>query len=229
MFLRATVFLLGGCTPFSFIWALFSPFLLLCEFEACDIWFFSVAFYFVHGALIELLPFKPLQKTSPLSLQSILPTVAKNLFTSSILSFVRIPQRTISETEAVFYLLLAGVGNEFVYGPVHRLLHTKRLYKYHHLHHMQKAPRAIGAVYCSIVEMWLANLTSIFLPLSFTTAPLQIYLIWTICAIQTTQIHHSSKKWPYPWAMGKQPKFHDDHHKLVNMNYGNVGFLEHFF
>jgi len=220
------VFVIGGCTPFSLIWALCSPFLLQCTIEACDLWIYSVVLYFVHGMLIDCLPFEPMQKTTILSLRTILPTVSVNLLSSGLLSFVSVPNRTISETEAVLYLLLAGIGNELVYAPMHWLLHTRKLYKYHRLHHTQKAPCALGAVYCGIFEMWLANLTSIFLPLSFTSAPLQLYLVWITCAIQTTQIHHSSMIWPFPWSISKQPRFHDDHHRLVNVNYGNIGFLE---
>lgn len=82
---------------------------------------------------------------------------------------------TVSELDAVFYLLVAGIGNELTYAPIHRLLHTRTLYKFHHLHHTQKAPRALGAVYCSLVEMWAANLASFLVPLRLTNAPLQVY------------------------------------------------------
>ena len=220
------VYIMGGYTPISLMWAFYSPYLIKYIFSPHEIWIYSVVFYFMHGVLIESLPFGFLQKTSVLSLRIVVPTVAVNLCSCIILSFVPISCRNISETDAALYLLIAGIGNELVYAPIHRLLHTKTLYKYHHLHHTQKSPRAIGAVYCGIVEMWIANMTSVFLPLCFTNAPLQLYLIWIICAIQTTQIHHSGKRWPFPWSMSKQPKFHDDHHRLVNINYGNIGFLE---
>lgn len=222
----ALVYIMGGYTPISLLWALYSPSMINCVFSTYEIWIYSVVFYFIHGMLIDCLPFEFLQKVSVLSLRIILPTVTLNLCSCMILSFVSISYQNISETDAALYLLVAGIGNELLYAPMHRLLHTKTFYKYHHLHHTQKSPRALGAVYCGIIEMWLANMTSVFLPLSFTNAPLQLYFIWIICAIQTTQIHHSSKRWPFPWSMSKQPKFHDDHHRLVNINYGNIGFLE---
>ena len=228
MLLSTLVFICGGYTPISLCWALYSPTILHNNFTSFEIWIYSMVFYFIHGVLIDCLPFEHIQKTNILSFHTIIPTVLLNLVSCCTLSFVRIPYMVLSEMDAVFYLLLAGIGNELVYAPIHKLLHTKKLYKYHHLHHTQKAPRAIGAVYCGIIEMWIANMASIILPLSITNAPPQLYLIWIICAIQTTQIHHSSKKWPFPFSISKQPKFHDDHHRLVNINYGNIGFLEDF-
>lgn len=225
----ALVFIIGGGTPFSFVWAFYSPCLLQYEITLVELWAYAFIFYFIHGIWIDLLPFEPMQQTKMLPMRIIFPVAVRNLLSCMLLlKFVSVSNRTISDAEAALYLLVAGIGNEFVYAPAHRLLHTKMLYKYHYLHHTQKAPRAIGAVYCSVVEMWFANLLSVFLPLSLTKAPLQIYFIWTICAIQTTQVHHSSKKWPFPWNgwNGKQPKYHDDHHRLVNVNFGNIGFLE---
>lgn len=225
--LRLLIAILSGSTPLCWGWAYYAPLLLEHQTTPFQIWFIAVVFYFAHGAVIEILPLKPMQpKTSKLSLSSILPQVAVNLSSCMALALTRQSFHPVSHIDAVLYLLLAALGNEITYACMHRLMHTRALYKYHRLHHQQKAPRALGAAYCSIVEMWGANMVSFLVPLSLTDAPVQIYLIWIISGIQTTQIHHCSKMLPWPFSLASQPRFHDDHHRYVCRNFGNIGILE---
>lgn len=227
LLLQIVIAILSGGTPPSWVWAYYAPNILLWQTTPFKIWGLAIVCYAAHGMLIELLPFNPLQpKATKLPLSVILPQVAVNLGSCVALVLTTQPSRHASDMEAILYLLIAAFGNEITYACIHRLLHTKALYKYHSLHHTQKAPRALGAAYCSLVEMWVANLASFLVPLSLTNAPIQIYLIWILCGIQTTQIHHSSKKWPWPFSMAHQPQFHDDHHRYVRRNFGNIGILE---
>jgi len=81
------------------------------------------------------------------------------------MTFINLNEDVIDEPHACLYLFLAGVGNEIVYAPIHRLLHTKYLYKYHSKHHKQVSPRPFGAIFCSFFEMWVANIPSFVFPL----------------------------------------------------------------
>lgn len=224
--LQVLIAILSGGTPVAWMWGCFAPALLDHTTSPAQIWCAAMLCYIVHGTLIELLPFEPLQPNKQLRLATVLPRVAVNLASCAVFTMVTRPSHTVSDGDAAYYLIVAALGNEITYAPIHRLLHTKALYKYHHLHHLQRAPRAFGAVYCTMVEMWCANLVSFLLPLSLTNAPLQVYFVWIVSGIQTTQIHHSSKQLPWPWSLSHQPKFHDDHHRYVSRNFGNLGILE---
>ena len=227
MLLPLIVFFESGCSPVSLIWAIISTYILHNYYSTLYIWILAIFVYFFNGIFLELFPGKRLQPEYSLDLKTTIPTVVLNLTTSYMLTFFKLSNRNITENYACFCLVFAGIGNEIIYAPIHRLLHTKYLYKYHYLHHTQKSPRAIGAVYCTLVEMWIANLSSFVIPLYLLNAPSSIFMIWIISGIQTTQLHHSNKE--YFWSFGHQPKFHDDHHKYVQKNYGNLGFFEKFF
>jgi sterol desaturase/sphingolipid hydroxylase (fatty acid hydroxylase superfamily) len=226
--LRLLVLVVSGLTPSCWPWAYYAPSVLdWDDTTPLEVWGLAVLCYITHGFLLEVLPLPPMQPTThKLPLSVILPQVALNLGSCIVLAATSRCSYHISDAQACTYLIVAALGNEFIYACIHRLLHTKDLYKYHRLHHRLKAPRPLGAVYCSLVEMWLANLASFFIPLSLTRAPLQMYLIWIVSGIQTTQIHHSSKKWPWPLSVAHQPRFHDDHHRYVCRNFGNIGVLE---
>jgi sterol desaturase/sphingolipid hydroxylase (fatty acid hydroxylase superfamily) len=219
----------GGATPVSWMWARYAPALLgYTQATPVHVWIAAIALYVGHGVLVQALPlprWQPAAATLPT--RRVVPRVALNLASCAALCLLPRPStRVVTELEAAWYLGVAAAGNEAVYACVHRLLHTRRMYRFHRLHHQQRAPRALGAVYCSLVEMWVANLASFFLPLSLTNAPLQVYLLWVLSGIQTTQIHHSGKRWPWPWSLLHQPEFHDTHHRCPCRNFGNVGVLE---
>lgn len=222
------VLMLSGLTPICWPWAYYAPSLLEWhDVTVFQVWSLAIACYMIHGFLLESLPLPQLQPSTqkpPLSL--LIPRVTFNLSSALVLTSISRPSHHVSDWDACVYLVLAAIGNEIIYACIHRLLHTKPLFKYHSLHHQLRAPRPLGAVYCSLVEMWIANLASFLLPLVWTDAPIQIYLIWIISGIQTTQIHHSGKAWPWPLSLGHQPRFHDDHHRFVCRNFGNIGFFE---
>ena len=228
LLLHITLLILSGGTPLCWPWAYYAPELLGWHTTTpFRVWCLATAAYFANGMLVELLPLRPLQPHAVrLALSTVLPQVTTNLASCLVLLLFPQSSHDVSDTRAVCYLLYAALGNEVTYACIHRLLHTKALYRYHALHHKQRAPRALGAAYCSLAEMWVANLASFLGPLSMTNAPIQIYLIWIVCGIQTTQLHHSSKRWPWPFSLAHQPQFHDDHHRYVCRNFGNIGFLE---
>ncbi len=215
------IFIESGFSPLSFIWSFFAINLLNCSISLLEIWIYAIITYIINGLFLELYPIK---STHSLELSFMMPQIVLNLSSTFILTLFTLDNFTTSAEKACYYLLIAGIGNELIYAPIHRILHTRKLYKYHHLHHTQRIPRALGAIYCSLVEMWIANISSFILPLYFVRAPAIIFLIWIVSGIQTTQLHHSGKY--YWWCFGNQPKFHHDHHFYITTNYGNLGFME---
>lgn len=225
--LQFIVFIESGCSPIGLLWAMFSTQLIEKTYRAFEIWLLSGLTYILNGLFLELFPGKRIQTKYSLSVYEIFPVVIFNFFSTVLLTFVKLNENVTNEICGSLYLIVAGIGNELIYAPVHRLLHTRFFYKYHSLHHKQTTPRALGAIFCSVFEMWIANISSFLVPLYILNAPSSIFLLWIVSGIQTTQLHHSNKK--YFWCFGNQPKFHDDHHKYIKKNYGNLGFLENFF
>lgn len=226
LLLWCIVFMESGMSPLAMLWASASLALTRQAFTPLQIWLCAGATYLLNGAFLETFPGRVLQPhEAPLSLRRICPMVLLNFFSTLALTLVAPPAGGgASHGEVCLYLLAAGLGNELIYAPLHKLLHTRVLYKFHHRHHLQRAPRALGAIYCSFFEMWFANLPSFLVPLYLMHAPSSAYLVWTIAGIQTTQLHHSGKR--FFWCAGGQPAFHDEHHRCVTKNFGNLGFLE---
>lgn len=125
------------------------------------------------------------------------------------------------------YLTVAILGNELIYAPVHYLLHSSRwLYRYHKLHHTLKDPVAIGAAYCHPVEMVVANVSSVGLPLFVAGAPLRMWGVWITIALLTTQHHHSGRRFVWTPRWDHQPEYHTKHHTHSTLHYGNLGLLD---
>lgn len=220
------VFFAAGNTPFALGWALVYPYCMSRVHTAFSIWAAAVGVYVMNSVFLEVFPAEELQPSrKTLSLSKVVPVVAANLFSCLVLTRVNVSDRLVTDWQFLCYILIAFAGNEIIYAPVHKLLHHPVLYKYHKDHHAQVKPRATGAVYCSLVEMWLANIPSFVLPLYIFDAPACVYFAWIVSGIQTSQLHHSGKS--YWWtAWSAQPQFHDDHHRLFNVNFGNIGVFE---
>ena len=174
--LTLVVFIEGGGSPLSLLWGIISTYILHYSFTTQYIWLAAGFTYICNGLFLELFPGKRLQKKKySLDLAQIFPIVGLNFLSSYLLTFVTLSEVTASEQYACFCLLVAGIGNELIYASIHRLLHTKSMYKYHYLHHTQRSPRAFGAIYCSMFEMWVANLPSFVIPLYLLNALLQSF------------------------------------------------------
>lgn len=228
--LSAAVAAIGGFHPLACVWACAAPWLLTLDPSPSQVYAVAVAMYAVHGLAIECWPFgRPLDSARPgpsLSLREVLPCAFLNLASAAaLLPLVSWDPRRATAVEALAHMLVAVLGNEIVYAPVHCLLHTPAFYlRFHAKHHRLTRPRALGAAYCSIAEMWLANLPSLLLPLACTDPPSAVWLLWIGSAVIGTQVHHSGASWALNF--GHQPMYHDAHHRLKLSHYGNLGFLE---
>ena len=223
----AALILASGGGPFSVAWAFaYVQYLENNVQTSLHIWGVFVVVYILNSIFLDLHPGNSLQSGKrALSISKLFPIVSRNLFSCLFITRTHLPVRAVSDFELVAFLMMALVGNEVIYAPIHKLLHLPVFYRYHKDHHAQVEPRAFGAVYCSIVEMWVANMTSFLLPLYCLGAPASVFLAWAVSGIQTSQLHHSGKN--YWWTkLSHQPKFHDDHHRLFTVNFGNIGILE---
>lgn len=225
--LSLLTFCIGGSTPMALALAVVAP-VIVQTVECSDpqLWLAAVVVYVLHGGFLEIVDAPKLQANVPfLPLRTVIPRVALNLASAFVLACVRsAPTGVADVTEALLFLLLAVVGNEVIYFSSHRILHLPRFYKYHAIHHAQRAPRAAGAAYCSLVEMWVANLSSFVLPLAMVRAPSSVFALWLVAGVMGTQMHHCGKKFSF-CVDSFQPDYHDEHHRIRNAHYGNLSAL----
>lgn len=132
-----------------------------------------------------------------------------------------------SKQEQLSCFLAGMVWNEVTFYYGHRALHHPTLYgRLHKMHHEYTAPFAMAAIYCTPVEMVLANLVPFLGIVSIYRFHIFTVYCWVAGAILGTQAHHAGYRWPWTTIVEQQPNHHDLHHKYFTCNYGNVGWLD---
>ena len=117
--------------------------------------------------------------------------------------------------------------SEFLFYHLHRLLHTKCMYRLvHKKHHEYKAPFALCSIHCHPFELVVGNLVPVTLGLLLTRAHIFFVFVWITGTALTTSSHHSGYRLPYMHSTDHQPEFHDAHHQYFCCNYGNIGLFD---
>lgn len=99
----------------------------------------------------------------------------------------------------------------------HFLMHTRWFYKYvHSLHHEAVEPFGLVTNYCSLPELFIVNLPTVFVGPTVTRMSLPLYYGWILTSTVYTMLEHSGLR-PIFFM---DPTHHYRHHSMIRGNYG---------
>lgn len=123
-----------------------------------------------------------------------------------------------------FVLLL--LGEELCFFTVHRIMHTKYLYrKIHKIHHEYAESIGIATHYVHYLEHIFGNLLPFFFGLIVFHVHILPFCLWA--TIGTINAIHSHSGYNFPWA--SYTLYHEHHHYNFTGNYGILGYLDRLF
>lgn len=139
------------------------------------------------------------------------------LFPVAIIGYNILKLRGISDVrivpsinELIIDFIVSELCWEIFYYYIHRLFHTKYLYKnYHKQHHEWSAPYAIVAHYANPIQYVLADLVPPFVGVAVMGSSLFSIYAFTIFGVIESCFHHCGYIVPVLPVVG----FHDYHHK----------------
>ena len=109
-------------------------------------------------------------------------------------------------------LVAAVILTDILFYPLHRLAHTKYLYRFHAMHHEFHTPIPMAALYAGPVEHVVVNLVPPMVAGIVCRMDTLTFMVWAFAASVNTVWAHAV------------PNQHTDHHRLRKKNYG-VGFM----
>jgi sterol desaturase/sphingolipid hydroxylase (fatty acid hydroxylase superfamily) len=125
----------------------------------------------------------------------------------------------------IIKLITSGLLGESIFFYLHYWSHFILYPKIHKVHHEWKNTCAIAAAYAHPIEYICVSLPSFLFPPMITGLNWYYSNIWFMIATTSVVIDHSG------YNIINASKFHWDHHKYSNVNYGTntIGDVIHFF
>jgi sterol desaturase/sphingolipid hydroxylase (fatty acid hydroxylase superfamily) len=128
--------------------------------------------------------------------------------------------KELTFSNTIISYIATMIAYDFVYYFCHLALHIdKNLYKYiHKIHHQLSAPgNMLDNLYVHPIEsfflLWLQVVPLYFIPMHILSVCMYFFSIFAV-----TSMFHIGIKFPSYLPL-MNPKFHDDHHRLSNVNY----------
>lgn len=157
-------------------------------------------------------------------LDRVLPYVFRNLVFAAFVYHIGWKIRYMClGVERVFPQLFIGIDlillyylSQFCFFFGHKFLHFHPwIYRnFHQMHHEYRAPFAFTALYCTMTEMFVANLAAVFWPVWIMNPSLIETCIWFIMVGIYTPLAHASM------LNVAGSRYHWLHHQRFNVNFG---------
>lgn len=111
---------------------------------------------------------------------------------------------------------------EVAFYYIHRLMHQPTFYpRVHKFHHQVISPNALDTLYVDPIEHVLLNLMPVLISPWLTGLQGQSLYMWFALVTISSTVSHSGLTW-----FGRASRFHDQHHKTPNVNFGVLGLLD---
>ena len=135
----------------------------------------------------------------------------------------RIDPQLPSLGEVIRHCIVGVPIRDVLFYYVHRLMHTKTMYRlFHRVHHEFRAPIALAAVYSHTVDHALQNAMPIFMAMWVQRAHFVTVFLFTAVALVDAAVSHSGYSlWRIPSV-----EDHDIHHEKSNVNFGVIGMMD---
>ncbi|EEP77018.1 predicted protein [Uncinocarpus reesii 1704] len=138
-------------------------------------------------------------------------------------SIFRMDPQLPSILEVVVQCTVGALLREVLFYYVHRLMHTKMLYrKVHRVHHEFRAPVALAAIYSHTLDHILVNAMPIYLPMAIQRAHFLTLMLFAGVAVFDAAVSHSG----YHLFRVPDVQSHDVHHEKGNVNFGVLGLMD---
>ena len=121
-------------------------------------------------------------------------------------------QKELGIVHAVWQIPCLLFTHDILFYHLHRLMHTKYLYKYHKTHHRLKNLAGVGALWAGKIEHLFVNMLPAYLPPLYLYMNYVLIVGWVIIATTNVVVVHS--------GYDLFDKKHESHHKYLNVNYG---------
>lgn len=118
-------------------------------------------------------------------------------------------------------LFAMAVVTDILFYSIHRLFHTRFLYKYHKVHHEVTIPIALATLYVGEIDMLFSNTIPMIIHSFFIASNHITVKIWFALILTESIWSHAG------YRIGST--YHDLHHRRGTVNYGNLLFMDRLF
>ncbi|MEM9737487.1 MAG: sterol desaturase family protein [Bacteroidota bacterium] len=183
--------------------------------------FFVITDYF---QLFDKYKLNSMQPSPPSTVGTLVQVMINQLVSYPLISFFfpkdyDFPKNECDNTWYVSFLRLFGIylANEVLFYALHRLLHNKRLYCLHKVHHEWTTPIGPAAFYCHPLEHIFVNIAPSVLGMYYTRSSKKLLLLWLTISMFHTNFTHSNFN-----------ARHEEHHQVGGGNYSG-GLMDRLF